>query len=527
MPEIKLRVLLESVNRGEVVLPDFQRDFVWYPEDVRELLVSVIGDYFIGSILWMETTKESSPFALRLVEGVEKVNPDVKIQNLVKVVLDGQQRITSLYYAFYQPEIPLRSTKNPYRYYLDIDKALSGEYDEAVKGVSTYFKNEIKKIEKDPNIISFSDFLDFKKLAKKYSQDERFTEIIDLVNRILDRYEINVVPLKFHENDLEKVVETFERINRTGLPLSVFDLMTAKLYNYKINLRDLLKDAENKFDFTKFVKPEFILKVMALIRDQEPKRKSILNLSPQNFEEDWIAACEALKLAFRRVKSWYGVLDFENLMPYTTMLVPLAGMIHFLKVNRLDRDENYRKLDVWYWAAVFAQRYDQAVDSKTFRDYKDFKDWVLKGKIPEFIEKFDPEEIDLDVESAYSAIHRGVICLIVVNGAYDFLTGQAPTFEREKIQIDHIFPRAHFNENRVLIKTIISTNQRKIDKKPSEYFEKLVKERGEDKVKEILKTHLIPPDTIGDLLNDNLEGFIEKRKQAIIEEIKKRTEVNN
>ncbi len=283
---------------------------------------------------------------------------------------------------------------------------------------------------------------------------------------------------------------------------------------------------KKKYEFIKFVKPEFILKVIALIRDQEPKRKSILNLSSQNFERDWITACEALKLAFRRVKELYGVLDFDNLMPYTTMLVPLAGMIHFLKANRLDSDKNYKRLDVWYWTSVFTERYDQAVDSKTFKDYKDFKEWVLKNKVPEFIEKFNPEDVDLDVESAYSAVHRGVLCLIVVNGAYDFLTGQMPTFEKEKVQIDHIFPKAHFKENRVLVKTIISTNQRKIDKKPLEYFGKLVEERGENKVKDILKTHLIPSDALDDLLNDDLEGFIKKRKQAIIEEIERRTKVD-
>jgi len=521
MPEFKLRDLLNMVNKGEIVLPDFQRDFVWYPEDVRELLVSVVGNYFIGSILWMEATKDSSPFARRLVEGVKKVNPDAKIQNLIKIVLDGQQRITSLYYAFYQPEIPLKETKNPYKYYLDIEKMLNEEYDEAVIGVSTYFKNEIKKLENNPNFISFADLLDLGKIAAKYSQDERFKEIIQLVNRILDRYEIHVVPIKFENNELDKIVETFERINRTGLSLSVFDLMVAKLYNHGIKLRELLKNTKNKFEFTKFIKPESILKVIALIRNQNPKRSSILNLHPYNFEKDWDAACEVLKLAFRRVKIQYGAIDFDKLMPYKTMLVPLAGMIYFLKANRMDSDENYKKIDTWYWVSIFTRRYDQAVDSKTFKDYKDFKDWVVSNTIPEFIEKFEPEEVDLDVESSYSAVYRGVLCLIIVNGAYDFLTGQVPTFEKEKVQIDHIFPESRFNENKVLIKTAISTNQQKIDKKPSEYFKELVEKRGEDKVKEILKTHLIPPEALDDLLNDNLNGFIEKRKQTIIEEIKK------
>jgi len=121
---IKLRELLKDTYSGKVVLPDFQRSFVWGPEDVRELLVSVFGGYFIRSMLFLESTREEAPFALRLVEGVENVNPDAKIQYSVRVLLDGQQRTTALFYASYAPEIPLNSRKYPHRFYVDIKKAL-------------------------------------------------------------------------------------------------------------------------------------------------------------------------------------------------------------------------------------------------------------------------------------------------------------------------------------------------------------------------------------------------------------------
>jgi len=66
--------LLEDVHDGAIVLPDFQRSFIWEPEDVREFLVSVLRDYFIGSMLVLEQYKEDSPFALRLIEGVGKTD---------------------------------------------------------------------------------------------------------------------------------------------------------------------------------------------------------------------------------------------------------------------------------------------------------------------------------------------------------------------------------------------------------------------------------------------------------------------
>jgi len=69
-----------------------------------------------------------------------------------------------------------------------------------------------------------------------------------------------------------------------------------------------------------------------------------------------------------------------------------------------------------------------------------------------------------------SAIHKGVLCLIVLAGALDFQTGQSPQFEIEKVQIDHTFPKSIFRDNKVLVKTIISTNQKKLAKKSSKYF---------------------------------------------------------
>jgi len=524
MPEISLRDLLSGVYKGEIVLPDFQRSFIWYPEDVRELLVSVVGDYFISSILWLETTRDETPFALRLIEGVKKVNPHAGVQSVVRVILDGQQRITSLFYAFYQPNIWLRDSKHPHKFYLDIEKALNGEWEDAVISVSSFYKNKIKELENNQNIISFEDLLDFGKVALKFSSNPRYPEIADLITRILDRYKVHVVSLP-RDTDLEKIVETFERINRTGLPLSVFDLLTARLYNNGIKLRDQLAEAKQKFKVVKDIKPEFILKTIALIRGYEPKRANILKLSHENFEKDWWTTCEMLELAYRRVtdvRNGYGALDFDSWMPYTTMLVPMAAMLHFLKTNDLDNSEDYEKIDRWYWASVFSQRYDQAVDTKAFKDLKDFKEWVKSGKVPEIIEKFNPSEVDLDVESMSSAIHKGVLCLIVLAGALDFQTGQSPQFEIEKVQIDHIFPKSIFRDNRVLVKTIISTNQKKLAKKPSKYFGEFVSAKGVERVKEILKTHLIPEEALDCLLNDDLNCFVEKRRDTIIEEIKRR-----
>jgi hypothetical protein len=130
--------------------------------------------------------------------------------------------------------------------------------------------------------------------------------------------------------------------------------------------------------------------------------------------------------------------------------------------------------------------------------------------------------VDLDINKQSSAIYRGVIGMIVLNGALDFKTGQPPQFGKEKIQDDHIFPKSIYNDHRVVNRTLISTNAEKSDKKPSEYFKQRLDDHGEENFKMILESHIIPGDALDCFLNDNLQRFIEIRKQAIIGNLRKK-----
>lgn len=531
--------LLNRVKNGNIVLPEFQRSFIWEPEDVRELLVSILGGYSIGSMLTIDAIKDNSPFALRLIEGANKVNDKIEIQNSVNILLDGQQRTTALFYALYGLDIPLKGRKSPYKFFIDLDKALNEEWDDAVICVSINDKKKLSKIEDNPNVIPIALFNNIGELAtelisRRDNRDNKEIEkIINIANGFMN-YKIHIVNLPMNTN-LEKIVETFERINRTGEPLSIFELLTAKLYKDNIKLRDLWENAKEKYTFAKSVEREFIrefiLKVISLMRGKEPKRRNILELQPKNFEDDWERACEALQDAYTRVtdvKNGYGVFVFDNWMPYPTMLVPLAAILDFIKTEKKDIKNNYEKIDKWYWISIFSNRYDQAVDTTSSADFKILKEWITDdNKKPDFIQKFNPEEVDLDTDKQKSAVYRGVINLIVLEGALDFQTGQPPQFDPKKIQDDHIFPKSIYKDdciNCIANKTLISTatNTEKSNKKPSAYFKKIRDTHKEEKLIEILKSHIIPEDALDDLLNDNKENFIVKRKEAIKNILKKR-----
>lgn len=522
---MKVSELLEEIYEGKIVLPDFQRSFIWEPEDVRELIVSILGNYFIGSMLILETIKDESSFALRFVEGVEEINSNAEINSITKVLLDGQQRATSIFYALYEPSTPLKGRKNPYKFYINLKEAIKGNWDEAVIEINDKDRKRKSEILNEEYIIPLSLFRDIGKLAEEVDKQDNLRpylkEIIKIANNFMN-YEIHIVTLP-RETDLYKIVETFERINRTGEPLSVFDLLCAKLYKYDIKLRDLWEEAKN-YEFTDFINPEYVLKVIALIRKKEPKRKNILELEGGNFKEDWKRAINSLESAYKRITDTkgYGVLNLRKWMPYSTMIVPLAAILDFIKNEKLETSENYNKIDRWYWASVFLNSYDQAVDSISYRDYNLLKEWIIQNKTPEFIERFNPEAIDLTTDKKDSATYRGVINLIVLKGALDFKTGQPPQFEKEKLQDDHIFPKSIYNIDEVANRTLISTNAEKSNKKPSEYFNELIRiHRGRERLCEILKTHLISEKALENLLNDDVNKFIEERKKTILSELVK------
>lgn len=426
--------LARGVVRGSFVLPDFQRSFVWKPDDVKDLLISILGDYHIGSMLFMDTISEESPFAIRLVEGVEKIDPKAKPQNLTRIILDGQQRTSSLVYSLFAPAIPLSGRKSPYLFYLDLKYALKAEWENAVVAINVGNKKQTAQAAANPDYIAFKEFTDVGALSKKLTTSkfvEQLADVLNIVNNFAN-YRIHEVSLG-KDVSLNRVVETFERINRTGEPLSVTDLLVARVYQKDIKLRALIDQAHERFKFLKDeqgLDPEYVLRVMSLIRGKEVRRKDILELSAENFQQDWEAACSALEEAYKRIgnrKNGYGAITFKRWAPSSSMIVPLAAMLLHIKQSKADVAASYSKLDDWYWISVFANRYNEAINTTSHGDYVKMRDWLSdNSKVPTFVADFKVEDVDLNVSAQSSAIYRGVICLVSISGAYDFRSGKDP-----------------------------------------------------------------------------------------------------
>ena len=329
----------------------------------------------------------------------------------------------------------------------------------------------------------------------------------------------------------ENIINIFERINRTGISLSLFDLAAARLYLKGVDLRKLWESFISSHKFPpESMKPEFAIKLICLWEGKE-LRKSVLldvidSMHKEYFETRWNLACQWLVNAYKRITSLQGYGAFNaKWIPYTTLIVPLAALLQEVQ-NRQGGEDTFRKVDCWYWGSVFMQRYDQGVDTTIFRDVRDITNWMDGASPPAWLEGFRAEQVGIsEVTEQRSSIYRGVMCLIARAGAKDFSTGQSAEFST--CDDDHIFPKSKYKQQKyvdsILNRTLISSssNKCKASKLPSEYLKLFLEKHGGDaqRLQETLDSHLIKEQARQAMENDNFDAFIEARKQTLLEEI--------
>ncbi len=145
---LSIKKLLENIDDGNYVIPYFQRDFEWNARDVCDLFESILMNYYSGLILlWDLNPEQAKEEKWDSVWGSEKIKDSPG-----KAILDGQQRLASLYYAIYNPKTIFPNRKSYYVFSLNLIKLLNEDYDGAVeyKCYSSYrsFK-DMKEREKD------------------------------------------------------------------------------------------------------------------------------------------------------------------------------------------------------------------------------------------------------------------------------------------------------------------------------------------------------------------------------------------
>jgi len=545
---IKINQIISHVSKAKWVLPHFQRYFDWDKTDVKEFWESIFNDYYVGSFLLWETDRNPE-LGIQPILGVVKIDDELKPDS---IILDGQQRITSLYYAIKSPKFSLRGSKVPLFFYVNFgshfNKTASNgiiEVHATMLSKEETFRRILFPLYELENYDSWvNDFEDF--LLKRTTDLDKVRKIRRIINKKLghmwEGFEIPYVALP--ENmGLSQVTDIFEKINSKGKLLSVFDLLIARLYKSNIELRKIwdatLKNYPNILRYSKTISktPIYILQAMSLLYEKtsSAKRADILDIygniyeaSEREFQEDWDDIADYMNKAIEKLENMrdgFGVKD-EKELPFAPMIPVITALLKLIE-NRDNKAECYRKLNKWYWSAVFTNAYSQAADSQMTSDFKELKNWFDDdSKIPKTVSQITRElaTMDLkDIQAKSNAKYRGVMSLLALEGSKDFDTSLSLENARNNDK-DHLFPKStryEFGSNKyinsILNVTWLSktTNQRKKDKKPSVYIRQFMNEKGESDFKPILKTHLINDAAYDFLINDDFNKFIFEREKIV------------
>ena len=563
--------LVAKALAGEVCLPNFQRDFVWAPDDVADLLRSVLRSYFLGSLLLLRSDPDHPPFAPAYLRGVTDYaagNGSALLQDATPslLVLDGQQRLTSMLYALTAPNLGLRGARQARRFYINLD-ALRVDPDsedivvhyttrdvhkEGLDNIETQFRRHHLPCTRLLTYKAFSEWSFALGDWLQTSSPDEYAQFVDddrvAWNNIavaFQGFDVAVVYLPQVRDDDEEAISQvcaiFEKLNSTGEELSVYDLLTARLFRSRINLHELWDSSidqhsrlkawsEGRADAHSF--GVLVLRTLALLRDLETKPGALINLKPKGFEEDWRRAAAAMERALQLVetvdKDGFGVFDPKWLPGYG--LLPVLAALRAEIDDRKLGEEPRRQLRRWYWCSVFLNRFSSAVDSKSRKDYREFLDhWLKDGPEPALLGEARarigaPGYSVSDAASYASAIYSGVFCLLALRGARDWQFGE--TIQLHQLEDHHIFPQNYLKThgysgrgdkgaiNSIVNRTLISatSNQRIKDKAPATYLNDKTLFPGE--AEEALAPHFVDLAALTAMRNAS-EGLITDGTRAI------------
>jgi hypothetical protein len=549
---IRIREIIQNTSKGRWQLPNFQRYFDWTKTDIRDLLESIFRDYYIGAFLMWEN--EAKPqLKIMPIEGVS-VNDDMRTD---MIILDGQQRITSLYYAIRPSGKSTKKIRKPVYFYINFEKFLRGIEEGTIEVLEEKLSKEesiqkllfpIYEIEKfDEWIDAFEDTIGIPS-SESYAKLKDVRRVIEKkVKHFIDGFEIPYVSLP-STMELNQVTDIFERINTKGKTLTVFDLLIATLNLYDIDLRRLWDDAERNYPKLKSYNsrdklPIYVLQSMALSYHplSQCSRQDILGIYKNvfqsldiPFEDAWEETVQYVNkaiLKLENLRDGYGVKN-RKALPYLPTIPILASLL-----KEIDGYENkidcLSKLNKWYWTSIFSEHYSSGVDAKLSADFREMQEW-FKGKIKvskvveNFHRKFGTALNLKEIKRENNAIFRGILSLLSLEGAPDFNTNltleNAPNNDKH-----HIFPKDSFKKhesiNSVLNMTWLSddTNRKIIRaQKPSVYIKKFIDEKYNGDITKFqnnISKHFINEKAYQYLINDELTEFLGEREKILREKI--------
>lgn len=513
----KIDKIINRINSGDIKVPAFQRSFIWKQNQVIELMESIINNFPIGSVLLWNTKERLNH--TRNIAGY--TIPESKIEYPVNYVLDGQQRISTIYGVFSSLTTQEISSEK-YNPNLDLFEIYFDFVDNKFKAKSD--------LEDENQSILLRDLLDTSKMIDAIQELDKPNQnsTKELYSKFIN-YEVPVVTINHRTK--QEVGVIFERINNTGTKLSTLDLMTAWTWTDDFHLIEEIDEFREELAGKNFegLSNNLILQVISAILQSDTTTISITYLSGERIRDNWDKIKDSIKKAIDFLSTEMNCkhLDF---LPYHQMMVPIST---FFSLPLRETAEELNQLKRWFWKISFSNRYSTGrttvkmnLDIKIIKEiksknYKPIDDFKITSTKSEFVETNF---------SKGSYLTRAFLLLIAQFHPIDLAKnikidiGDSLS-EYNRKQYHHVFPNAFLKGKGFSKQQIFSVanfcflpadSNKKISRKaPSDYFFNIIPESD---YKKILNSNLLPLSK--DLYReDNYITFIEKRAELIMSKI--------
>lgn len=566
-----LRKLLEQASEGTLQLPEFQRGWVWPMENIRSLLASISLGYPVGTLMMLRNGGEVR-FKQRPLEGTD--GP----RSAARLLLDGQQRLTSLYQALLLDRAietqDVRKRKISGWFYVDISKALDENLDREeaflfvpADRMTRNFRGEVEVDLTTPaneyvhglfpmaRVFDYDDWLD--EFDDHWDDSDRRKEMRDVRKSFrqdfLQQFESYLLPVIELDQSTPRqaVCQVFEKVNTGGVTLTVFELLTA---TYAASEFDLRRDWEQRksawagpeykilheVSNTDFLQAVTLLatfhvreRAIASGMDDDKaarvgcRRVDILNLPLDTYEQHAPHVVEGLMAAARLMHQLY-VYDVKFL-PYGSQLIPLSAVLAILG-DEASSAGAQTKITEWLWCGIFGELYGGTTETRFGWDVHEVVAWVRgSSTVPRTVQeaRFLPGRLDT-LRTRNSAAYKGIYALLMRQGARDWITGETmsvTTYFDQQVDVHHIFPRAWCEKNgitphrfnSIINKTPITARTNRVigGQSPSRYLGQVVKKAGTSE--QGVHAHITTHLVDTDLLqSDAFDAFCDERRRSLL-----------
>lgn len=500
----RLASLLSDVERGNIKIPVFQRQFIWTDEQIISLLDSIYRGYPVGSLL-LWSTKEVLKHE-RNIGGF--ILPQTPEDYPVNYILDGQQRLTTLYGVFHSgdrtADIELAD-----RFHI----CYIPEDDTFVHYKATEGKNKI----------FLRDILDTTKLL---AQLPNFTpnesKNIALVTERFKDYEFPVVTIKERTN--KEVCRIFQRINSSGTPLSNLELLAAWTWSDQFDLRreiESLLDVLADKGYEQIDQP-MLMRILASITINSIDSDDLVDVDPSTLVE----GMKALKISiFSAVDFLEGQLKIRSVvfLPFPIMLIPITYFYSLIPKPNADQISQLKK---WFWNCALTQRYKAGTNRFVLADLDSIRKIKDEDRPFDFSNVKISDELFRKAWRINSAAAKAALCLMAQGAPKSFITGSEVDLGTvlsayNAREFHHIYPKSFlsstgigFHEANIIANIcFLQSSDNKIisDENPKVYFKHIPAE-----MKEIIFKSAFIPNSVSDGTS-SYDDFINARVNLLVE----------